>query len=75
MQKIAGVNLKETSAEMKKGPTKISKRGRNNLRNVLYKASMIMVAKNQSFNPIYGHLTKRQENKLMGKQAIVALKL
>ena len=34
---------------------------------------MVMVAKNQAFKEIYEHLTKRRENKLTGKQAIVAL--
>ena len=73
IQKIAGLNLKETSSGMKKGKTKISKRGRPNLRNILYQSSMIMVAKNQAFKEIYEHLTKRQKNKLTGKQAVVAL--
>jgi len=73
IQKIAGLNLKETSSGMKKGKTKISKRGRPNLRNILYQASIVMVAKNKAFKEIYEHLTKRQENKLTGKQAIVAL--
>lgn len=73
IQKIAGLNLKETSSGMKKGKTKISKRGRPNLRNILYQASIVMVAKNQAFKEIYRHLTKRQENNLTGKQAIVAL--
>ncbi|KAJ49284.1 transposase [Clostridium tetanomorphum] len=73
IQKVAGLNLKETSSGMKKGKTKISKRGRSNLRNILYQAAMVMVAKNQAFREIYEHLTKRQDNKLTGKQAIVAL--
>lgn len=73
IQKIAGLNLKETSSGMKKGKTKISKRGRPNLRNILYQAAMIMVAKNQAFKEIYQHLTKRSKNPLTGKQAIVAL--
>lgn len=46
IQKIAGLNLKETSSGMKKGKTKISKRGHPNLRNILYQASMVMVTKN-----------------------------
>lgn len=73
IQKIAGLNLKETSSGMKKGKTKISKRGRPNLRNILYQSSMIMVAKNQAFKEIYDHFTKRSKNNLTGKQAIVAL--
>lgn len=73
IQKVAGLNLKETSSGMKKGKTKISKRGRSNLRNILYQAATVMVAKNVAFKEIYTHLTKRQENQLTGKQAIVAL--
>lgn len=72
IQKIAGLNLKETSSGMKKGKTRISKIGRPNLRNILYQASIVMVAKNRAFKEIYEHLTKRQENNLTGKQAIVA---
>lgn len=48
----------------KKGKTKISKRGRSNLRNIVYQAAMVMVAKNHAFKEVYQHLTKRQENKL-----------
>ena len=32
-----------------------------------------MAAKNEAFKEIYEHLTKRQKNKLTGKQAVVAL--
>lgn len=73
IQKVAGLNLKETSSGMKKGKTKISKRGRPNLRSILYQVSLVMVAKNEAFNEIYTHLTNREKNRLTGKQAIVAL--
>lgn len=73
IQKVTGLNLKETSSGMKKGKTKISKRGRPNLRSILYQVSLVMVAKNDAFNEIYIHLTKREKNQLTGKQAIVAL--
>lgn len=73
IQKVAGLNLKETSSGNKKGKTEISKRGRPNLRNILYQAALVMVAKNEAFKEVYEHLTKRNNNKLTGKQAIVAL--
>lgn len=71
IQKVAGLNLKESSSGMKKGKTKISKRGRSNLRNILYQAATVMLAKNAAFKEIY--LTKRHQNQLTGKQAVVAL--
>jgi len=61
IQKIAGLNLKETSSGMKKGKTKISKRGRPRLRNILYQASMIMIAKNRSFKDIYTSYKKARK--------------
>jgi transposase len=75
IQKVAGLNLKETSSGMKKGKTKISKRGRPNLRSILYQVALVMIAKNDAFNEIYKHFTNREKNQLTGKQAIVALSI
>lgn len=73
IQKVAGLNLKETSSGMKKGKTKISKRERSHLRSILYQAATVTLDKNAVFREIYDHLTKRQQNQLTGKQAIIAL--
>lgn len=73
IQKVAGLNLEETSSGNRKGKTEISKRGRPNLRNILYQAALVMAAKNEAFKDVYGHITKRANNRLIGKQAIVAL--
>jgi len=75
IQKIAGLNLKETSSGMKKGKTKISKIGRPNLRSILYQVALVIIAKNDVFTEIYKHLTNREKNQLIGKQSIVALSI
>lgn len=55
------------------GKTEISKRARPNLRNILYQEALVMVAKNEAFKEVYEYLTKRNNNRLTGKQAIVEL--
>lgn len=56
---------------MKKGKTKISKRGRTNLRNILYQAALIMSTENETY--IYEYFKKEMINKLRLKQATVVL--
>lgn len=46
IRKLAGLNLTENSSGSRKGKTGISKRGRPGLRNLLYQASLALVAKN-----------------------------
>ena len=46
MSRMAGYNLIEDSSGKNKSGTRISKRGRKNLRCVLYKMALIMVAVN-----------------------------
>ena len=73
LEKLAGLNLVEESSGEKKGKRRISKRGRATLRSLLYKASLIMVAKNKEFKALYRHLRERSQNPLTGTEAIVAI--
>ncbi|WP_143288763.1 transposase, partial [Calderihabitans maritimus] len=73
LQKIAGLNLVEQSSGQKKGVRTISKRGRSGLRNLLYQASLTLVAKNQEFKALYRYLTTRPQNPLKKKQALIAI--
>jgi transposase len=73
IRKLAGFNLTESSSGSRKGKTGISKRGRPGLRNLLYQAALILVAKNPQFKALYQHLRTRRENPLKGKQALVVI--
>lgn len=73
IRKLAGFNLTENSSGSRKGKTGISKRGRPGLRNLLYQASLTLVAKNPQFKALYQHLRTRRENPLKGKQALVVI--
>ena len=73
IRKLAGFNLTENSSGLRKGKTGISKRGRPGLRNLLYQASLTLVAKNPQFKALYQHLKTRRENPLKSKQALVVI--
>lgn len=73
VRKYAGYNLMENSSGEHKGKSKISKRGRHMLRSVLYQMALVMIAKNEEIKQLYGYLTKRKNNPLKKKQAVVAV--
>lgn len=74
IRKLAGYNLTiNQSGDSKKGSTKISKRGRSGLRNILYQAALILVAKNPQFKALYRYLMTRSQNPLKSKQALVVV--
>lgn len=72
-RRLAGYNLTENSSGERKGLTKISKRGRSQLRSVLYQAALVLVSKNAEFKAIYRSLRHRRQNPLKGSQALVAI--
>ncbi|QYK68700.1 transposase [Paenibacillus sp. S02] len=61
------------SSGKKKGKSSIIKRGRARLRALLFRAVMLMVAKNAEFKALHQYFTKRSQNPLKKKQLIVAL--
>ena len=71
--RLAGYNLTENSSGNSKSSSSISKRGRKNLRAVLYKMAIVMVAKNPEMKRIYESLKSREKNPLKRKQALVAI--
>lgn len=73
IRRYAGFNLVEDSSGDRNGRTIISKRGRALLRNILYQAAMVMVAKNKEMKMLYHHLTDRKENPLKKKQAVTVI--
>ena len=73
VRKYAGLNLIEDSSGERKGKTRISKRGRAMLRNLLYQVAVVMVCKNKEMKALYTYLKTRRENPLEKKQALVVV--
>ena len=69
----AGYNLVEDSSGKSKSGTCISKRGRSQLRSVLYQMAYTMVGCNAEMKALYKHLTTRKANPLKKKQALVVI--
>lgn len=73
ISRLAGYNLIEDSSGKNKSGTVISKRGRKNLRRVLYQISLTMVATNPEMKQLYHYLKTRKENPLKKMQALVVI--
>jgi transposase len=73
MSRLAGYNLIEDSSGKNKSGTCISKRGRKNLRKVLYQMAMTMVVHNKEIKSLYNYLKNRQNNPLKKMQALVVV--
>ena len=73
ISKMAGYNLIEDSSGKSKSGTIISKRGRKNLRNILYQMAISMVLVNSEMKALYNYLKTRQNNPLKKKQALVVI--
>jgi transposase len=71
--KLAGLSLKENTSGKHKGQAKITKRGRKNLRALLFRVVMPLVAKNSAFKALHKYFTKRPENPLKKMQSLIAL--
>lgn len=73
ISKMAGYNLVEDSSGKSKSGTIISKRGRKNLRSILYRIALVMVARNNEMKELYQYLKMRKDNPLKKKQALVVI--
>jgi transposase len=73
VSKLAGYNLIEDSSGENKSKTAISKRGRKQLRNVLYQMARTTVAVNSEMKELYRYLKTRPCNPLKKKQALVVI--
>ena len=69
----AGYNLVEDSSGKSKSGTCISKRGRKQLRSILYKMAFTMVGQNAEMKELYQYLITRKDNPLKKKQALVVV--
>jgi len=73
ISRMAGYNLVEDSSGKNISGTSISKRGRKNLRNVLYQMARTMVAVNTEMKELYQYLKTQPNNPLKKKQALVVI--
>ena len=73
MSRMAGYNLVEDSSGKNKSGTKISKRGRKNLRSVLYQMALTMVTTNDEMKQLYHYLKTREKSPLRKMQALVVV--
>ena len=73
MSRMAGYNLVEDSSGKNKSGTKISKRGRKNLRSVLYQMALTMVATNGEMKQLYHYLKTREKAPLRKMQALIVI--
>jgi transposase len=73
MSRMAGYNLVEDSSGKNKSGTKISKRGRKNLRSVLYQMALTMVATNEEMKELYNYLKTREKDPLRKMQALIVV--
>ena len=73
MSRMAGYNLVEDSSGKNKSGTKISKRGRKNLRSVLYQMAITMVATNDEMKELYHYLKTRKKDPLRKMQALIVV--
>ena len=69
----AGYNLVEDSSGKSKSGTCISKRGRGQLRSLLYQMAFTMVGKNEEMRKLHKYLTSREKNPLKKKQSLVVI--
>jgi len=69
----AGYNLTEDSSGKSKSGTVISKRGRSQLRGLLYQMAFTMVNCNPEMKALHEHLTSRVKNPLKKKQSLVVI--
>lgn len=71
--KLAGLTLRENSSGQHKGQKRISKRGRKQLRALLFRVMMPMIRHNEAFRQLHEFYTNRRKNPLRKKQSIVVL--
>ncbi|GEN47205.1 IS110 family RNA-guided transposase [Alkalibacillus haloalkaliphilus] len=71
--KLAGLTLRENSSGLMRGTKRLSKRGRKDLRSLLFKAILPLIQNNQSFYDLYQYYITRSENPLRKKEAMVVL--
>jgi len=73
IMRLAGLNLKENTSGKHKGKTTITKRGRPELRALLFRCALTLVANNPQMKALHKYLTTRKDNQLKKMQSIIAI--
>jgi transposase len=73
IQNLAGLTLRLHQSGKFKGQTKITKRGRKDLRRGLYLAVRSLVVHNPSFRALHDYYKTRQDHPLKAKESLIAL--
>ena len=73
IQKLAGLAIVEDSSGKRKGRSGISRRGRRQLRKVLFLAARALVGHNDEFRQLHQYYTTRKDNPLKKMQSLMAL--
>lgn len=73
LQKLAGLAIVENSSGKHKGETTISKRGRKQLRYLLFEVALSLVSKNLEFRSLHEYYTTRKQNPLKKMQSLMAV--
>jgi transposase len=68
-----GYNLVEDSSGKNKSGTVISKRGRSQLRSILYQMAFTMVGHNAEMKSLHLYMTTREKNPLKKKQSLIVV--
>lgn len=73
LYKMAGLSLRENSSGERKGKTRITKRGRSDLRRILYQIVFSLIKNNKAFKEMHHYFKNRAKNQLSAKASIIAL--
>ena len=73
LQKLAGYAIVADSSGKHKGESRISRRGRKNLRYALYEAAISVIGKNKEFREIHDYYRTRKQNPLKKMQSVIAI--
>jgi len=71
--RLAGFNLKTNSSGKHRGKTTITKRGRPELRALLYRCVLALIANNPEFKALHHYFITRKENPLKKMQSMIAI--
>lgn len=71
--RLAGLNLKENTSGKHVGKTTITKRGRPELRALLFRCALVLVAKNPQMKALHTYFITRKDNPLKKMQSMLAI--
>ncbi|NLI05417.1 MAG: IS110 family transposase [Actinomycetaceae bacterium] len=73
LQSYAGLDILQNSSGKHKGRSRISRRGRNRLRRVMFMAALSVVSNTSEFRAVHEYYKHRKKNPLTPMQAMIAV--